>query len=195
VKQFACILADPPWRTHSGRLTGRAGFLDSTSATGAKNRPLPYSTMSVDDICALPVSRVAADDSCLFLWVTNGYLFDAKRVIDAWGFRYSTTLVWSKRLMGGGLGGAFGISTEFLVFARRGRVRLRRRIAGTVYNWKRPYRDGHPDHSAKPPASLELIEQAAHGPYLEMFSRAKQPRIGWSYWGNESLGTASLEAA
>lgn len=190
--KYACVLADPPWRTHSGRLTGRAGFLDSTSAAGAKNRPLPYSTMSVDDICALPVASICADDALLFLWVTNGYLPEAFRVVNAWGFRYSTTLVWSKALMGGGLGAAFGISTEFMLFARRGRVKQRARIAGTVYRWKRPYRDGHPDHSAKPPAALELIEQVAHGPYVELFSRAKQARIGWSYWGNESLGTATM---
>jgi N6-adenosine-specific RNA methylase IME4 len=189
---FATVLADPPWRTHSGRLTGRAGFADSTTAAGAKNRPLPYSTMTVDEICSLPVGSIAADDACLFLWATNGYLPDAFRVIAAWGFRYSTTLVWSKALMGGGLGAAFGISTEFLLFARRGRVKQRARLKGTVYAWKRPYRDGHPDHSAKPPESFALIEQVAHGPYVELFSRAKQPRIGWSYWGNESLGTATL---
>jgi N6-adenosine-specific RNA methylase IME4 len=187
---YACILADPPWRTKSGVITGRDGFRDR--APGAKNRPLPYSTMSVDAIAALPVASIAASDACLFLWATNGYLEAAFRVISAWGFRYSTTLVWSKALMGGGLGSAFGISTEFLLFARRGRVRMRRRISGTVYTWKRPYRDGHPDHSAKPPASLELIEQVAHGPYVELFSRAKQPRIGWSYWGNESIGTAEM---
>lgn len=191
--EFACILADPPWRTHSGRLTGRAGFADSTSAAGAKNRPLPYRTMAVDAICALPVASISAPDSVLFLWATNGYLEAAFRVIDAWGFRYSTTLVWSEALMGGGLGAAFGISTEFLLFARRGRVQQRARPKGTVYAWRRPYRDGHPDHSAKPPAALELIEQTAHGPYVELFSRAKQARIGWSYWGSESLGTATME--
>lgn len=151
--------------------------------------------MRVADICKLPVSSIANDDACLFLWVTNGYLLQARDVIGAWGFSYSTTLVWSKRLMGGGLGSAFGISTEFLIYARRGRVKLRRRIAGTVYEWKRPYRDGHPDHSAKPPESLELIKQAAHGPYVELFSRARQARIGWDYWGNESLGTATMADA
>jgi N6-adenosine-specific RNA methylase IME4 len=191
--RFSSIVVDPPWRTKSGVVTGRSGFGDRKR--GAKNRPLPYQTMTVSEICALPVPDISAPAACLFLWVTNGYLLSARDVLEAWGFRYSTTLVWSKAIMGGGLGESFGISTEFILFARRGQPVMRNRIRGTVFAWKRPYRDGHPHHSAKPPESYHLVEHATNGPYVELFSRADQQRLGWIYWGNESVGTALLPEA
>ena len=46
-----------------------------------------YPTMSIEEICALPVSELAAKDSTLFLWATFPQLNEAFRVIDAWGFK------------------------------------------------------------------------------------------------------------
>lgn len=188
--RFSTVLADPPWRTHSGRLTGRRGFVDSYS--GAKCKPLPYQTMTERAISALPVADLSSTDAHLYCWATNGYLEAALRVIRAWGFKYSTTHVWAKTAMGGGLGESFGITTEFLIFARRGRLGMRSRITGTWHQWPRRYENGHPAHSKKPEGAYALIEAASHGPFVELFSRETQPRLGWSYWGNESLGTSSL---
>jgi N6-adenosine-specific RNA methylase IME4 len=190
MSSFATVLADPPWRTHSGRLTGRRGFADA--GRGAKNRPLPYATMSVAEIKALPVGDIAADNAHLWLWTINGYLDAAFGVIRAWGFSYSTTHVWAKAPMGGGLGESFGITTEFLLFARRGRAPMFNRTTGTWHTWPRRYVNGAPAHSKKPDGSYALIESASHAPFVELFSRENQPRLGWSYWGNESLGTAGL---
>jgi N6-adenosine-specific RNA methylase IME4 len=188
---FTTIVADPAWRTKSGRMTGRKGFADSYNGA---NRKLPYPTMAFRDICALPVRDLAADNAHLYLWIINKYLLRAREVIDAWGFEYSTTLVWAKNAMGGGLGEPFGITTEYLIHAKRGTLKCTNRVTGTWFNWKRPYEDGHPHHSAKPPESYALVEHVSPGPYVELFSRADQPRLGWSYWGNESLGTAKLHA-
>ena len=187
---FATILADPPWRTKSGRLTGRNAFVDGYSGP---NRPLPYQPMSVAAIAALPVASLAATAGAhLWLWTINGYIEAALQIIRAWGFTYSTTHVWSKAPMGGGLGESFGITTEFLLFARRGRAPMRNRTTGTCHTWPRRYVNGAPAHSKKPEGSYALIEHASPGPYVELFSREDQPRLGWSYWGNESLGTAEL---
>ena len=46
------------------------------------------------------------------------------------------------------------------------------------------------EHSAKPDAFLDIVEQVSPGPYVELFAR--RARFGWDYWGNESLGTAEL---
>lgn len=56
---FACILADPPWgfRTYSG---------DDAVPTLADD---PYPTMTLDDLCALPVADIAAADCLLVMWV------------------------------------------------------------------------------------------------------------------------------
>lgn len=177
MSQYATIVADPPWEVMAGPLTGREGFGDARAS-----KPLPYPSMTVEQIKALQVP--AADNAHLYLWTTNGYLRDAFDVVKAWGFQYSTTLVWSKNVMGGGLGGAFGISTEFCLFARRGSLKAHGRVGGTWFNWKRPYDErGKPRHSAKPPEFLTMVEEVSPGPYLEMFAR--DHREGWHVWGNE----------
>ena len=78
------IYADPPW--HYDRKHG-SGV--------AENH---YPTMSIEEICALPVSELAAKDSALFLWATFPQLNEAFRVIDAWGFKYKTlAFLWLKQ--------------------------------------------------------------------------------------------------
>jgi N6-adenosine-specific RNA methylase IME4 len=102
---------------------------------------------------------------------------------QAWGFTYSTIITWAKAPMGGGLGGAYGIATEHVLFARRGRLATTGRVGRNWWTWKRPYESGKPRHSAKPPEFLELVEQVSPGPYVELFARDRRP--GWSSWGEE----------
>lgn len=46
--------------------------------------------MQIEDICALPIGNIAADNSILFLWTTYPMLAEGLRAIDAWGFTYKT---------------------------------------------------------------------------------------------------------
>jgi N6-adenosine-specific RNA methylase IME4 len=92
-------------------------------------------------------------------------------------------LVWAKAPFGGGLGGTYGISTEYILFCRRGSLAAKKRVTGTWWNWKRQYENGYPKHSAKPEAFQNMVESVSPGPYMEMFARRK--RHGWSTWGNE----------
>lgn len=176
---YATIVADPPWpQKGGGSLLGRERWLDS----GGASLPMQYSTLSVEDIAALPVPELAAPDAHLYLWATNGFLPAAFDIACSWGFSYSTTLVWAKNPMGGGLGGAYGITTEFLLFCRRGTLAAQTRVTGTWWQWKRPYDNrGKPAHSTKPPAALDLIESVSPGPYVELFARRQ--RLGWDSWG------------
>jgi N6-adenosine-specific RNA methylase IME4 len=178
---YQTIVADPPWAQKGGPLRGGHG----EGFIGAENAPsldLPYSTTSVAEIAAMDVPT--ADDAHLYLWTTNRHLSDAFQVVKAWGFTYSTTLVWAKNPMGGGLGGAYGISTEFCLFARRGKLPALGRVRGTWFNWKRPYNEaGKPRHSAKPPEFYEMVETVSPGPRLEMFARDQ--REGWDGHGLE----------
>ncbi|MBV9043960.1 MAG: S-adenosylmethionine-binding protein, partial [Alphaproteobacteria bacterium] len=85
-KKFATILADPPWQ-----------FQNRTGKIAPENRKLTrYETMSVEEICELPVSRIARDRAHLYLWVPNALVPDGLRVLDAWGFTYKTNLIWHK---------------------------------------------------------------------------------------------------
>ena len=81
MKLYDIILADPPWNH------GSPGWFG-----GAKNH---YPTMSLDDICALPIP--AADNCALFMWGCWSLMPEAFEVIKAWGFEYKTEAwVWVK---------------------------------------------------------------------------------------------------
>lgn len=190
MSRYATIVADPAWTMKGGPLAGGVG--EGFVFPGKQQtRPLPYATMTLEEIRALPVGKVAAENAALFLWAPNGYVEHVYRVARTWGFTPSTLCVWAKNLMGGGLGGAFGISTEYFLYARKGQPIEKQRIKGTWFNWKRPYNEqGKPRHSAKPPEFFELVESLCEGPYLELFARDRRP--GWAAWGNE-VGSMSID--
>src|ERR1700683_3543909 len=90
--EFGTILADPPWR-----------FSNRTGKVAPEHRRLRrYPTMTLDEICALPVSAHAADRSHLYLWVPNALLREGLQVLESWGFTYKTTLTWYKIRADGG---------------------------------------------------------------------------------------------
>ena len=92
---------------------------------------------------------------------------------------YSTIVAdppsWCKPPSGGGPGGAFANTTEFVLFCRRGHLAHQARVDSTWWEWPRI------GHSVKPPAFMDLVEQVSPGPYVELFARA--PRLGWDSWG------------
>ena len=84
VGKYGIVYADPPWRYDRKRGNGVA-----------ENH---YPTMSIEEICALPVADLAAKDSALFLWATFPQLNEAFRVMEAWGFQYKTlAFLWLKQ--------------------------------------------------------------------------------------------------
>jgi N6-adenosine-specific RNA methylase IME4 len=148
---------------------------------------LPYPTMTVGEIAELPVREVADDDAHLYLWTTQRYIWETHDIIRGWGFEPSRILTWCKPPTGFSLGGVFGGASEFCVFARRGKLRSLSRTNRDWWVWSRR------EHSAKPEAFLDLVEQVSPGPYLEMFARRQ--RLGWDTWGDEALEHVSIEVA
>jgi N6-adenosine-specific RNA methylase IME4 len=178
---YRTIVVDPPWPQKGGGPL-RGGHGEGFIGTAGSN-PMPYSTMTVPEIAALPIRDLVGDQAHLYLWTTNWFLPDAFQVIASWGFTYSTTLVWAKTPIGAGLGGAYGIATEYVLFAHRGRVDAQARIGRNWFTWKRPYSyTGKPQHSGKPPAFLDMVEQVSPAPRVELFARAQ--RLGWDSWGS-----------
>ncbi len=204
MKRYSTIVADPPWdqgatgiSLGTGSPTMGRGFVKGES----RKIDLPYPSMSLDAIKALPVGEWAERDAHLYLWTTQKYLRGSFDVVDAWGFTVSATMVWCKQPTGLKLGGAFPASLEFVHFARRGSLAAIGQADKRWWEW--PRRRGTPNpvrgsacessgHSAKPEAFLDIVEQVSPGPYLEMFSR--RARFGWAYWGDQSLGTAEVAA-
>ena len=159
---YRTLVVDPPWphpdsgaRTQSTAGNWRGKWLGYESK-------LPYDRMSLDEIRALPIGDLAAKDAHLYLWTTNGFIWDARDCLTAWGFKHSTLLTWCKAPMGIGLGGAYTITTEFVLFARRGSLKPSRRWDSTWFQFKRPYNEnGATAHSAKPDGFLDVIEQVS----------------------------------
>lgn len=188
--KYRTIVADPPWpHPSSGPRTRQQSDGPRVWRAGTRSE-LPYERMTVAEIAALPVREQAEADAHLYLWTTNGFLRSAFDVVDAWGFKFSTVLTWCKTPMGLGPGGAYAVTTEFVLFARRGSLPPLRRWDSTWFPFKRVMANGSVAHSAKPDAFLDTVEQVSPGPYLELFAR--RARFGWKYWGDQSLGTAEM---
>ena len=192
--KYNVIYCDPPWKIKAGRPlkgykmeNGKQLFIPTSN----KSRDTKYPSMTIEQIKNLQVSEITANDAHLYMWVTNSHLPFAFEIIKQWGFEYSTTIVWAKNRMGGGLGGTFKITTEFLLFARKGKLKALKTIDSTWHNVKRTYENGYPKHSKKPDYFYELIEQTSPGIKLEMFARQK--REGWDIWGNELQNDVELK--
>jgi N6-adenosine-specific RNA methylase IME4 len=160
--RYRTILADPPWGTRNQQ--------------GGYGAVRHYALMTTAEICALPVSRLAEDDAHLWLWVTNGDIFETgPAVMGAWGFSYRSCLTWIKPRFG--LGHYLRNQTEHLLLGVRGRAPVLFKGQGT---WTyAPLQE----HSHKPEEQYAIIERCSPGPYLELFARRRQP--GWHSWGNQ----------
>ncbi|MFN3613442.1 MAG: MT-A70 family methyltransferase [Rubrimonas sp.] len=175
-RRFATVLADPPWR-----FTNRTG-----KVAPEHHRLARYGTMTLEDICALPVAEHLTETAHCYLWVPNALLPEGLQVLAAWGFEYKSNLVWHKvRKDGGsdgrGVGFYFRNVTELLLFGVRGRQARTlppgRRQVNMIATRKR-------EHSRKPDEQYEIIEACSPGPHLEMFGRGV--RANWTVWGNQA---------
>ena len=175
-RRFATVLADPPWR-----------FANRTGKMAPEHRRLSrYGTMTVEEICALPVAGILAPTAHLYLWVPNALLPNGLRVMEAWGFAYKTNIVWHKlRKDGGsdgrGVGFYFRNVTELILFGVRGKNARTLAPGRTQVNYLGTRKR---EHSRKPDEQYELIESCSPGPYLELFARGARPN--WAVWGNQA---------
>lgn len=173
---YRTILADPPWPE---RLSGQR-----RRAKGAVSGPLPYPTMTVAEICQLPMASLAAPDCHLWLWTTNQHLRAGFDVMEAWGFKYLAPIHWVKP---SGVGNWFIHRTQTLLFGYREKCRFEAaRYRPNVLHTKDPVR-----HSQKPMESYELIESVSMPARLELFAR--EQREGWDVWGDEVKSNIQLE--
>lgn len=167
-RKFPIIYADPPWRYENPPMGGTNRSIENH-----------YPTMTLEEICALPVGDLATDDALLYLWATAPKLAECMKVIEAWGFEYRTNLVWDKESIG--MGYHARNQHEILLIAKRGEIPPPQ--AGTQPS--SVHREKRTEHSAKPTFYYEMIEGAyPQLPKMELFCRS--PRDGWTVWGNQS---------
>ncbi len=165
---WPCVLADPPWR-----------FKSNSVEHPGKNAMRHYDCMSLEEIVAMPVRSIVADDAFLFMWITGPFLTLGAHlpVMKAWGFKPSAiAFVWHKESFGTGY--TTRQSCEFIVAGRRGRPRRESASVRQFLSEKKR------EHSRKPDEIHKRIEAICEGPRLELFGR--QRRLGWQVWGNET---------
>lgn len=177
MEPYQIIYADPPWR------------YDQKGVDGAAEKHYP--TMSLEDICKLPVGSISAKDSILFLWATFPQLPAALRVISAWGFKYKTVaFLWLKKNRKAdswffGLGFWTRGNAEVCLLATRGHPK---RESSKIHQFIISPIEAH---SKKPDIVRDkIVELAGDVPRIELFARQTTP--GWDVWGNEVTSSITL---
>lgn len=163
--KYRVIYADPPWK-YSDKLVDGYGPAE-----------FHYPTMSIEELCLLPVKDLAEDNAVLFLWVTSPLLEDAFRVIHAWGFDYKTSFVWDK--VKHNMGHYNSVRHEFLLVCVRGSCTPdNMHLYDSVQSIERT------EHSTKPEEFRNIIDDLYQaGNKIELFARRTVD--GWETWGNE----------
>ena len=167
---YRCIYADPPW-----------SYRDSTCRGAARKH---YSTMSLDELCRLPVWGLSHHAGChLWLWCTWPKIRDGwhEKVMQAWAFEWQGQITWDKERMG--LGRYLRNQTEALLFGVRKKMPLLARDQPDIVRAKRATR-----HSEKPDVFRKIVERISPGPRIELFAR--QAADGWDRWGLEAPDVA-----
>lgn len=179
--KYNTILADPPWY-----------YRDKASA-GKRGVGFKYPLITDDKLKTLPVSDIAADDCCLFMWVTMPKLPEAFEVIKAWGFEYKTcAFTWVKLNKKSnswfwGMGNWTRSNTELCLLATRGHPN---RASAGVHSVISSRIEGH---SKKPDEVRErIVKLCGNLPRIELFARERVP--GWDAVGFDIDGKDIFES-
>lgn len=190
--KYPVLLIDCPW-----------SFSVWAKATGSgRSAESHYPTMSPEDLMAIPLDLIAADDCVLLMWATWPILPQALSLGAHWGFTYKTAaLLWAKTNKRAvdrwvtvddpanwfiGLGYYSRSNTEPVLLFTKGKPR--RRSKGVSQLLVAPISR----HSEKPAEQYDRIESLFNGPYCELFARQRRP--GWVSLGNEIDGLDICEA-
>ena len=159
---FEVVVIDPPWSY------GREYDPESSRVAN------PYPEMDQSEL--LKLSPPFADDCVLFLWTTHKFLFDAKELMDKWGFDYKANLVWNKEKIG--MGAWLRMQCEFCLVGIKGKPAWNNTTHRDIISESRR------EHSRKPESFYTFVEQVTTGRRLDYFSRAQ--RDGWEVFGNDT---------
>ncbi|MDR1140393.1 MAG: ParB N-terminal domain-containing protein [Planctomycetaceae bacterium] len=164
--KYRIIYADPPW-SYGNKLTASYGAAEHH-----------YPTMSIAELCLLPVSEIIEENAVLFLWTTSPLLKECFEVIDAWGFRYKTSFVWDK--VKHNMGHYNSVRHELLLVCTKGSCTPDvSKLFDSVVSIERSE-----THSEKPEFFREMIDTLyPYGKRIELFAR--KLTNGWESWGNQ----------
>lgn len=186
-KKYDIIYADPPWAYPE-------------SGSNAKVHDKHYTCMDIKQICGLDVNNITKENCALFLWVTAPRLFDAKKVISAWGFEYKTiAFVWTKKNKKSdsffmGCGSYTRSNAEICLLGLKGKMYGMKKSNSVRQICEAKITK----HSEKPEEiRTRIIELFGDLPRIELFARRNESLFstqqGWDVWGNEIDSSIELK--
>ena len=191
MKKYNVIYADPPWsyETKDVPVVKRS--------IGMTQIDYYYDVMSNESIMNMPIKGILEKDAVCFIWVTNPLLPEGLKVLEAWGFKYLTTITWHKT-NSKGMGYWFRGFTEHILFGVRGNVKAFRSLEKNIYESK------FGKHSQKPQYFREMISRVVKNSFaepkkLELFARSREGFFpdyeyeGWDVFGNQVNNSIELE--
>ena len=153
--KYKLIYADPPWKYENEQ-----HGLEKQDTVLASH----YPSMPTEEICKLPIADLAYKNSVLFLWTTSPKLFEAKEVIDAWGFEYKSSMIWDK--VKHNVGYYVSVRHEFLLICTKGScLPDSNKLIDSVVTVERT------EHSKKPDIFYEIIENMYQGKKIELYRK------------------------
>lgn len=160
--KYDVIVIDPPWQY--------ATEYNPETRRGTS----PYPEMSLEEIKNIEIP--AKDDCILWLWTTQKFIWEAKEILDHWGFEYKAMLIWDKEKMG--IGRWLRLQCEFCLLGIKGKP------IWDIKDIRDIIREPRREHSRKPEAFYKMIDENFVGRKLDYFSREK--REGWEVFGNDT---------
>jgi N6-adenosine-specific RNA methylase IME4 len=169
-KKYDIIYADPPWnyphdQSHFGQDVKRH-----------------YNTMSKEELKKMDIKSITETDCVLYLWATAPLLPTCLEVLEAWGFKYKSCLVWDK--VKHNMGFYSSVRHEIILIGGKGKSaptdkKYANRIDSVFVEERR-------EHSRKPDYFYEMIEKChpLKTKKIELFARTT--RNGWDAFGNET---------
>ena len=174
-KTYSVIYADPPWKQNKG---GKKAVRQNSSGT-----PLDYQTISLEEIelHLKQAASLATDNSVLFLWTIDKYLFEAQQIAEKLGYKLHARMIWNKVT---GIPAAFTIryGHEYLLYMYKGKLLpVASDERGKIHS---VFTEQVKRHSQKPQKAYEIIERLyPDASRIELYAR--NHRNGWDCWGNE----------
>jgi len=166
--KYRIVYADPPWC-----------YNDKHEFHGTTGAETHYNSMTIEQLCNMPIKDKIEKDAVLFIWVTSPLLEECFKVINAWGFKYKTSFVWDK--IKHNMGHYNSVRHEFLLISTRGSCTPdEKKLFDSVQSIERTNK-----HSEKPNEFRNIIDVLyKYGKKIEIFARKKYNE-NWDYWGNE----------
>lgn len=205
--EYEVIYADPPWAEACPDIPY------DTMPTG-KDGDVPNADGTYPTVCSMAgdIRKLAARNSVLWLWTTSSLVQNGLKVMETWGFKYTTMIVWAKDhanttrgavkpkheliLVGEKIkdenGQSHGADQDIVLIGKRGSGLKRPEHIEQIESWvELPVRKYA--HSEKPEEFAAMAEHLyPTKTKLELFAR--RARTGWTCWGNQSDGKALAQA-